>query len=525
MSGSIFKRCRCRDEEGRDLGTRCPKLKRTDGTWNPRHGVWYFKLELEPGANGRRRYLKRGGFATREEALDAMSDAKVKAGRGRDLTSRLTFGTWFDRWLAMKRQSLQRSTTERYAQHGRAFLKPHLGHIDLDRLRVDHVSAMFRAIEEDNARIEAARASDDPAVRASVRGRRVTGPVTQQRIRATLRSCLADAVRQQLVDVNVGALVELKPARRARALVWTRERVEAWRAEYERVLAETGAEGSDAFRVWRAVDRPSPVMVWTPQQTGAFLDHAVKHRLYALYHLVAYRGLRRGEACGLRWEDVDLEAGTITPRRQLRQIGWEVEEADLKTDGSEAPIALDRATVDVLRAHRVRQSEERLAWGEAWQGVGHVFTREDGSPLHPASVTAVFERLAFEAGLPPVRLHDLRHGAATLALAAGVDMKVVQEMLRHSSITITADIYSSVLPEMAHEAAEAAAAMIPRAVSGGSVVPLGSPTVPHDGFLPLRAVQPEGFSQVDAGRPGGTRTRDPGIMSSGDFPSESGGKL
>lgn len=523
MKGSTFKRCRCRTDDGRDLGTRCPKLKRTDGTWNPRHGVWYFKLELEPGANGQRRYLKRGGFATREEALDAMSDAKVKAGRGRDLTTRLTFGTWFDRWLTTKRQSLQRSTTEKYAQHGRAFLKPHLGHIELDRLRVDHVSVMFRAIEEDNARIEAARASDDPAVRASVKGQRVTGPVTQQRIRATLRSCLADAVRQQLIDVNVAQLVDLKPGRKAKALVWTRERVEAWRAEYELALAQAEARGQE-WRIWRSVKRPSPVMVWTPQQTGAFLDHVVRHRLYALFHLVAYRGLRRGEVCGLRWEDVDLEAGTITPRRQLRQIGWEVEEADLKTDGSEATIALDRATVEVVRAHRVRQSEERLAWGEAWQGRGHVFTREDGSLLHPAVVTATFERLAFEAGLPPVRLHDLRHGAATLALAAGVDMKVVQEMLRHSSITITADIYSSVLPEMAHEAAEAAAAMIPRVASGGSVVPLGSPTVPHDGFSPLRTVQSEGFSQVDAGRPGGARTRDPGIMSSGDGLSDDGGQ-
>lgn len=90
-----------------------------------------------------------------------------------------------------------------------------------------------------------------------------------------------------------------------------------------------------------------------------------------------------------------------------------------------------------------------------------MFTREDGAALHPAAVTELFERLAFAKGLPPIRLHDLRHGAATYALAAGLDVKIVQEKLGHSSSTLTRDVYTSVLPELAHAAAEAAA-MIPR---------------------------------------------------------------
>ncbi|MCW2882517.1 MAG: integrase [Sphaerisporangium sp.] len=94
-----------------------------------------------------------------------------------------------------------------------------------------------------------------------------------------------------------------------------------------------------------------------------------------------------------------------------------------------------------------------MAWGEAWQDSGRVFTREDGAALHPATVSDLFARLAYEAGLPPIRLHDLRHGAATLALAAGVDMKTVSAMLRHCSQAITSDTYTSVLPEVAHEAA------------------------------------------------------------------------
>jgi integrase len=111
---------------------------------------------------------------------------------------------------------------------------------------------------------------------------------------------------------------------------------------------------------------------------------------------------------------------------------------------------------------RARQQAARAAWGEAWVESELVFTREDGSALHPASVTARFGVLSREADLPPIRLHDLRHGAATLALAGGANLKVVSDMLGHSSIGITADTYTSVLPEVARAAAEAAVRLVPR---------------------------------------------------------------
>jgi integrase len=126
---------------------------------------------------------------------------------------------------------------------------------------------------------------------------------------------------------------------------------------------------------------------------------------------------------------------------------------------------MDTATVSALAEHRRRQLKDQLVWGEAWKSTGLVFTREDGSSLHPDLMTRRFERLARRAGLPPIRLHDLRHGAATLALAAGVDMKVISVMLGHSSISITADTYTSVLPQLGHPAAEAAAALVPRAAN------------------------------------------------------------
>ena len=201
-----------------------------------------------------------------------------------------------------------------------------------------------------------------------------------------------------------------------------------------------------------------------PVQLGAFLDAAHGDALYAPFHLIAFRGLRRGEACGIGWADVDLDAGRLTVRRQLVQLGWAVYEDAPKSDAGDRTIALDAGTVAALRAHRRSQLADRLRWGSAWTDSGKVFTREDGSSLHPATVTERFHMLVETGGLPPIRLHDLRHGAGSLMLAAGVPAKVVQETLGHSTIGLTLDTYTSVYAEVAAEAAEATAALVPRAV-------------------------------------------------------------
>ena len=273
-------------------------------------------------------------------------------------------------------------------------------------------------------------------------------------------------------------------------------------------------------------------MVWTPEQTGAFLDRASKHRLYALFHLIAFRGLRRGEACGQQWTDTDLGAEHLTVTTQLVQRGWKVEESAPKTDSGERVVALDSETVKVLKKHRKRQMQERLTWGEAYVDTGRVFTQENGEWLHPAWVTDQFRRLAAEAGLPPIRLHDLRHGAATLALAASAEMKVVQEMLGHSSITITSDTYTSVLPEVARKAAEAAVKLVPRqaartaGLTSGQRRPRAQQSAPPEAIGWGAKPQVKGSPPVPASRrPCRTRTdnqrikRPPGIMTPGVAPS------
>ncbi|UUU33243.1 tyrosine-type recombinase/integrase [Streptomyces sp. CA-210063] len=175
------------------------------------------------------------------------------------------------------------------------------------------------------------------------------------------------------------------------------------------------------------------------------------------------RGLRRGEACGQKWTDTNLDAGLITVAKQPVVDGWEVYEDDPKTDVGARTIALDSDTVQALKRHRAQQDQDRKEWENAWVETGRVFTQENGEMLHPANVTRRFIELYEEIDLPPVRLHDLRHGAATLAHAAGADLKDVQEMLGHSSIIITADTYTSLLPEADLAIAEAAARLVPRA--------------------------------------------------------------
>jgi len=180
--------------------------------------------------------------------------------------------------------------------------------------------------------------------------------------------------------------------------------------------------------------------VWTAAQTAQFPAQVRGHRLYALFHLVALRELRRGEAAGLRWSDLDLDAGTLTVAGQLQQLGGRLVAGPPKSDAGRRVIALDKTTITALREHRTRQRAERTAAATRWTETGYAFTTVTGTPFRPDRMTRQFAKLVAASGLPPVMLHGPRHGAATIALAA--------------------DTYTSVLPELARRSAEDVAALI-----------------------------------------------------------------
>jgi integrase len=170
--------------------------------------------------------------------------------------------------------------------------------------------------------------------------------------------------------------------------------------------------------------------------------------------------MRRGEVCGLRWEDVDFDSRVVRVRQQVVQLAGRCHIGPPKTKSGTRTIALDRGTADVLRAHRGRQNVERDRWGDAWVDSGLVFTREDGALLLPNHVTYHFRALVQSAELPVIRFHGLRHTAASVALAAGVAMKTVSDRLGHSSTAITADLYTHVSPAVAQDAADRIAEVI-----------------------------------------------------------------
>jgi integrase len=172
--------------------------------------------------------------------------------------------------------------------------------------------------------------------------------------------------------------------------------------------------------------------------------------------------MRRSELAGLYWPDVDLASRRI----HVRQAQVDDELDSTKSEDSERIISLDKNRTETLKVWRKTQLAERLAWGAEWTDSGRVFTREDGTPLRPAWISVRFDTLATRAGLPPITLHGLRHGAATMLLAAGQPPKVVSEILGHATTAFTMDVYTEVAEELADAAAEAAEALsayIPRA--------------------------------------------------------------
>ncbi len=237
-------------------------------------------------------------------------------------------------------------------------------------------------------------------------------PRTCNYARAILRAALAQALRWGIVSRNVATLVE-------------------------------------APRVARHEIQPL-----TPDQARALLMTIRGHRLEALVTVAIALGLRQGEALGLRWDAVDLDAKVLHVRTSLQRVDKQWHLVEPKSARSRRTLALPGIAASALRAHRVRQLEERLAAGSRWRENGFVFATGVGTPLEPSNVTKAFKALLTKAGIREIRFHDLRHTAATFLLAQGVDPRTIMETLGHSQISLTLNTYSHVLPALQRDASE-----------------------------------------------------------------------
>ncbi|MEU6033930.1 tyrosine-type recombinase/integrase [Actinomadura sp. NPDC047616] len=482
-----FKACTCRDPQtGKFLGKKCPNLRKRG------HGKWYARYEAPRTPDGKRRQPRIGPFDTETECKQALVKVLGEAGKtGKEYDRKITLGEYLEkrhawRTAAAETGDLKPSTLEADREAIDLYLKPGLGHLKMaDQLGQDQIRDLYAAMRLINRDVADSEHTEMLrrllAARAKRDGRRYsTRPLSEARIRrvhAVLTGALNDAVK-------VSKIIPSNPAEgvfrgkgasrrkgRLKPLLWTEERVEHW--------LKTG-------------EVPGKVMVWTSTQCGAFLDFAEHDRLYALWHFGAYWGLRRGELVGLDKKDISLNRR----RCHVRQAQRDDELDDVKSEESNRIIVFDEDTARVLTAWQQQQRKERLAWGEAYTDSGRFFTYEDGRALRPAYVSQRFDllieryntfRSRFDEGwsaeriarrhrtpidavrialegppLPPIRFHDLRHGAATMLLAAGVDLKVVSEILGHATMAFTGDVYAVVAENLAEDAAATIAAFVPR---------------------------------------------------------------
>lgn len=349
--------------------------------------------------------VRKSVYADTPAALDRAA-TRLRAARDRGLpvdVERQTVEQYLTAWLADVREVVRPRTYESYELTVRLHISPHIGRLPLQKLAPQHIRALLRERAEHGGRLD--RKTKRPVG---------LSPRSVQYIRAVLRIALNQAVKYELVGRNVAALVDDPPGARRRL-------------------------------------RASPL---TLEQARALLTAARGDRLETLYSVALALGLRRGEALGLRWSDIDLEAGTLTVSEQLQRIDGHLVFCPPKTEESRRTLPLPQALIAALRLHKERQAEERRGVGSAWVEHRLLFPSPIGTPLDPASLLRQYKALLKRAKLPSIRFHDLRHACASLLLAQGVDLKVIQATLGHSTIGTTADVYTHVMPSLQRAVAD-----------------------------------------------------------------------
>ncbi|MBX6770850.1 MAG: site-specific integrase [Chloroflexi bacterium] len=351
---------------------------------------WVAQIYLGVDSQGKARF-QRSYHATQAEARTWCAEQLRRLQAGQIVPSPLqNLGDYLTRWLEEAvRPTVRPGTYDDYARLVRLHILPALGTRPLGKLTPLDLMRLYRTIQE------------------SGRSARTT-----QYVHAVLHRALDQAVRWGLIPRNVADLVD--PPRPAR----------------------------------------TEMQPLTVEQVKRFLEAARDDRLHALYVLAVTTGLRIGELLALQWGDLDTERGTLHVQRSLRRTSAGLVFQEPKSARSRRVISLPTLALAALRQHRARQLEERLKLGTLWDDHDLIFPNEVGRPIERQNlIRRSFKKLLQQAGLPAIRFHDLRHTAATLLLSLGEHPKVVQERLGHSTIAVTMDVYSHVLPDLQREAA------------------------------------------------------------------------
>jgi len=336
-------------------------------------------------------------FPTQRECLEWVRKNRNQIDDGMTfISTKLTLSEYMLGWLTNAKATKRLTTWVHYDELNRLYISPNLGHIKLKDLRAEHIQGLYNQLIEKDI-----------------------GAHTIRKVHALLHSALQQAVKIGSIVHNPANVVD--PPRKP-----TREMA---------VLDES--------------------------QISQMLVVAKGHRWEALYHLAIVTGMRESELLGLKWIDLDWVRKYLKVERQLqRPAGNGVEFVPPKTKYGKRSVALGEITMEVLHAHYERQQVERLAVGDAWIEHGLIFTTSNGTPIHQRNLLRDFKSLVKQAGLPPVRFHDLRHTAASLMLNHDVPVIVVSRRLGHARTSITLDVYGHLLPSMQAEAAELIDALV-----------------------------------------------------------------
>jgi integrase len=418
---------------------------------------YFFDADADP-LTGKRRQVTKGGFATEREAWAACRDAMANHEQGRLVRqSRRTVEQLIEEWLSRRQHSVKQSMHANYRNYARYYIYPYIG----KRKAQDLGSAVFDALyaklltagrvkanAEHRQQREAQKVARDQAI-ADRTTRKRPGPAPKPRpVTPEPQPGLAPKT-----VVNVHRMLHR---------VW--EDASKWGYVRRNIVADASPP-----RVPRKAHR-----TWTVAQLTTFLLKARSDRFFALWVLEATTGMRRSELAGVHRDGIDFDIGSLTVGSTRVVIDGKVIEEDGKSDNSRRTIALDPYTLGVLRSHVNMLDAERAVAGEHYQDHGLLFCWEDGRPPHPDTITARFNRLAQAAGLPRIRLHDVRHSYATAGRLARVDTKALSQRVGHTSVSFTMETYMhgdlEADREVAHALASVILAGLPGGISAGETV-------------------------------------------------------
>ena len=366
--------------------SKAPAAKRGNGdgdVWQISSGLWRWEIVLgyttKPDGS-RKRETKSGTAKTRTVAKRAKALAIADKERGTlAMPDRVTLSEWLEKWLETRSARVSKNTAVSYSGIIKKHIAPHLG----------------------NKKLQALKPVDLRNYYSKLASLGLT-PKTMRNIHGVLYGALEDAMKLELVMRNDANII--RP---------------------EAPPQNNNAKASQA---------------WTAAETAQFLVAARGDRLYALFYLLLSMGLRRGEACGLRWANVDFERRMMRVEEALICVAGKAEISTPKTRKSRRPIRLPSELVEVLHLHKAAQDQMHLEHGVT-PTADNLFTTAKGTPIHPDNVNRSFERLCEFAGLRRVRVHDLRHTHASLLRRAGVSIEVISEKLGHARSSFTGDVY------------------------------------------------------------------------------------